>query len=272
MAKRLSILLGSWLALQSGALLKSDTQQMTRSLDQASQSAELASEIPLYHHEHALEILGQNATVGWTENNDAFSGRSIELSQFIYSKIRDLLPKPWRPKTSRIARALIETANKNHMDPLFLMAIIQHESKFDPTVIGSHGEIGLMQLKPDTARWLMGDEDASQATIAAVLHDPESNIALGAAYLAKLRTKYKGKSDLYITAYNMGQTAMRRQLAEGERPTVYLNKILTEYASLSEGIDDGLSESLTDALVAAAKQNATRSIASAETTKTLVAH
>ena len=197
------------------------------------------NDVPLYHRAHAAEILGEENDIDWSPNRDIFSDRSIELTQFINNKIRDLLPKPWRPKTSRIARALIETSNRQHMDPLFLMAMISHESKFNPAAVGTHGEIGLMQVKPETARTLIGESSdsstMSDGEVAALLENPETNIAIGASYLSSLRSRFKGHSELYIAAYNMGALSVRRHLSRGDHPKIYLNKILRQYAALTEG-------------------------------------
>ena len=237
MAKRISILLGSCLLLQIGALVRSDSSVSFAPEKSLAQAEHL---VPLYHEQHAREILGAKnfAAISWSEGEDAFAGRSIELTHYIRNKVRDLLPKPWRPKTSRIAKALIDHANRHKMDPLFLMALIQHESRFNPIVVGSHGEIGLMQIKPETARWLLGDSDLSDQKIKKMLRNPETNIAIGTSYIARLRLRYQGKSDLYISAYNMGPTNVNRRLAEGVRPKVYVKKVLKQYAALTEGFTD----------------------------------
>ena len=188
--------------------------------------ASLEAEIPMFYREQAREVLGK-------QSGDLSEDRGPVLAQFVRSKVRDLLPRPWRPKTSRIAHALIESANKHQMDPMFLMAVIQQESKFNPLAVGRHG---LMQIKPETARWLLGADEIelSDANLKAYLRNPESNIALGAEFFARLRTKFNGRSEFYISAYNMGVGNLNRSLSEGTRPQVYLKKVIAHYAALNE--------------------------------------
>ena len=57
-------------------------------------------------------------------------------------------------------------------------AVIRVESNYRPNMTGSAGEIGLMQIKPATAR-VMGYTGSRQA-----LYDPETNIQYGMKYLA----------------------------------------------------------------------------------------
>jgi hypothetical protein len=53
------------------------------------------------------------------------------------------------------------------------------ESGYDPTVIGTVGEIGLMQVRPETAAMLGFSGDAAE------LARPEVNVRYGVAYLAE---------------------------------------------------------------------------------------
>ncbi|HVK61961.1 MAG TPA: transglycosylase SLT domain-containing protein [Bdellovibrionales bacterium] len=62
-----------------------------------------------------------------------------------------------------------------------------------------------------------------------LLRDPSSNIALGAAYIAHLRSKFSNRSRLYISAYNMGAARVRSKLQEGQAPVVYSTKVLAGY-------------------------------------------
>jgi hypothetical protein len=76
-------------------------------------------------------------------------------------------------------RALIEReARSFSIPPALVDAVMSVESRYDPTVIGTSGEIGLMQLMPATARMLgFGGTEAELAA-------PEINIHYGAKYLA----------------------------------------------------------------------------------------
>ncbi|WJR66271.1 lytic transglycosylase domain-containing protein [Neorhizobium sp. CSC1952] len=82
-------------------------------------------------------------------------------------------------------------------------AVVQIESNFRPTVKGKAGEIGLMQIKPATAR-LMGYEGPDYG-----LYDPETNIRYGMKYLAGAHERGGGKTCGTILRYNAGHGATR---------------------------------------------------------------
>jgi soluble lytic murein transglycosylase-like protein len=83
------------------------------------------------------------------------------------------------------------------------VAVVQIESNFRPTVKGSAGEIGLMQIKPATAR-LMGYRGPDYG-----LYDPETNIRYGMKYLAGAHELGGGKICGTILKYNAGHGAKR---------------------------------------------------------------
>jgi soluble lytic murein transglycosylase-like protein len=83
------------------------------------------------------------------------------------------------------------------------LAVVQIESNFRPTVKGNAGEIGLMQIKPATAR-LMGYRGPDYG-----LYDPETNIRYGMKYLAGAHELGGGKICGTILKYNAGHGAKR---------------------------------------------------------------
>lgn len=83
------------------------------------------------------------------------------------------------------------------------LAVVQIESNFRPTAKGSAGEIGLMQIKPATAR-LMGYRGPDYG-----LYDPETNIRYGMKYLAGAHELGGGKVCGTILRYNAGHGAKR---------------------------------------------------------------
>ena len=82
-------------------------------------------------------------------------------------------------------------------------AVVQIESNFNPKKRGSAGEIGLMQVKPATAR-LMGYKGSVKD-----LYDPETNIKIGMKYLAKAQRLGGGQTCNTILKYNAGHAATR---------------------------------------------------------------
>ncbi|MDE1158274.1 MAG: transglycosylase SLT domain-containing protein [Neorhizobium sp.] len=148
--------------------------------------------------------------------------------------------KPWETRdtgfaapddvTKRMVRhlhyaALIEKyAAMNGVPVELATAVIQIESNFRPTVRGSAGEIGLMQVKPATAR-LMGYRGSDYG-----LFDPETNIRFGMKYLAGAHALGDGKICGTILKYNAGHGA-RRMNPVSQR---YCNRVKSVIAQSDE--------------------------------------
>lgn len=94
-------------------------------------------------------------------------------------------------------------ANEYDVPEELALAVVRIESNFRPTVRGSAGEIGLMQIKPATAR-MMGYEGPDYG-----LYDPETNIRYGMKYLAGAHELGGGKICGTILKYNAGHGAKR---------------------------------------------------------------
>jgi soluble lytic murein transglycosylase len=101
--------------------------------------------------------------------------------------------KPWVTKYSASAGA----------NPEWVWSIMRAESLYKPDVISPVGARGLLQLMPYTARNLARLAGDSAENAPNTL-DPETNIRLGAQYLARLKQKFKGNLPLAAAAYNAG--------------------------------------------------------------------
>lgn len=82
-------------------------------------------------------------------------------------------------------------------------AVIRVESNYRPNARGSAGEIGLMQIKPATARGL------GYSGSAAGLFNPETNIKFGMKYLGMAHKLGGGSTCGTILKYNAGHGAKR---------------------------------------------------------------
>jgi soluble lytic murein transglycosylase-like protein len=84
------------------------------------------------------------------------------------------------PDTSETYRALIKReAEKNGLPPDIADAVAAIESGYDPGAIGGAGEIGLMQVRPETAAMLGFKGDLAE------LASPDVNIHYGVTYLGQ---------------------------------------------------------------------------------------
>jgi soluble lytic murein transglycosylase len=105
-------------------------------------------------------------------------------------------------------------ARENNLDPAFLAAVIESESKFDANAESSSGAIGLMQLTPSTAKGI-AIRTGGSAFRTTDLYDPEINIRYGAWYLRNLFRKYRSER-LVLAAYNAGQGNVDRWRRTGQ--------------------------------------------------------
>ena len=86
----------------------------------------------------------------------------------------------------------------------FLRKIITMESGGNPRAKGLAGEIGLMQIKPSTARFVASDILRLPKQVVLDLWDPETNLSLGSALLNWLYDRYDGDPMFVIAGYNCG--------------------------------------------------------------------
>jgi soluble lytic murein transglycosylase-like protein len=132
-----------------------------------------------------------------------------------------------------VARTLVGAESEYGIPVVLTLAIMRQESRFDPSAKGPAGSIGLMQLKPSTAR-----ETAKRYGIGwksdRTLLDPEQNTRLGLAYLAELQRDFGG-TEHAVAAYNIGPARLRRLLLRGPlRRGPYLTKVYDHVDSLLE--------------------------------------
>jgi soluble lytic murein transglycosylase len=197
-------------------------------------SAELLAEgrrirlhaIRLYH---ARELLGggyKSSIVKATESQK-------DVENFVFNKVHQLLPAAWKKSSERITRAVLTQSIEHGFDPIFLLSVMWTESSFRPDQVGGVGEIGLMQIRPETAAWLSKKIGYTRYTSRTSLFDPVVNIELGTAYFAMLRQSFDDDGQLYISAYNMGSTNVRRLIASTQkRPSEYSGRVLGNYRAL----------------------------------------
>jgi soluble lytic murein transglycosylase len=94
-------------------------------------------------------------------------------------------------------------ASERDLDPALVAAMIYAESRFDPNVQSSAGAIGLMQILPDTGRFIArstGGEDF----VVADLRDPDLNVRYGTWLLTYLLDRYDGDVGAALAAYHAG--------------------------------------------------------------------
>lgn len=176
------------------------------------------------HVAHSREILGGEFRKVASPVRRKFS----QLPKSIHSLASARLPAKFKAQAGKLTNAILAEARLRRFDPFFILAIIQTESAFNPLAIGTAGEIGLMQIKPDTAAWIC-KKFGMEWTGPESLKDVATNVRIGAAYFAHLRGSFRGVADNYIVAYNVGPNALRKALNDDGRPMEYLNRVMGRY-------------------------------------------
>jgi soluble lytic murein transglycosylase len=118
-----------------------------------------------------------------------------------------------------------QAARENQIDEAWVFGLMRQESRFVNVARSSVGASGLMQIMPDTARWVarrLGIKRFHPSE----MQDPAKNIRFGAYYLKHVQTSLDGSAVLATAAYNAGPS--RAQRWRDSRPmeaAVYIESI-----------------------------------------------
>jgi soluble lytic murein transglycosylase len=105
-------------------------------------------------------------------------------------------------------------AENYRLEPDLLAAVIYQESKFDAEARSDAGAVGLMQLRPETARGIALRTGGSAFRVED-LTNPEINVRYGSWYLRHLLDKYDDE-ELALAAFNAGQGNVDSWRKEGK--------------------------------------------------------
>jgi hypothetical protein len=123
-----------------------------------------------------------------------------------------------------------EAAERHHVDPALVRAVIETESNWNPAARSNKGALGLMQLIPTTAL-RFGVNDA---------FNPKQNVDAGVRYLRALLERYNGNLDLALAAYNAGEGAVDRAhgIPSYRETRNYVQKVQNAYFRPGSGRQD----------------------------------
>jgi soluble lytic murein transglycosylase-like protein len=133
---------------------------------------------------------------------------------------------PARPTPPAQLDTLVQqTAEKHHVDPNLVRAVISAESNWNASAVSRKGALGLMQLVPGTAQRL-GVGNA---------FDPAQNVDAGTRYLGMLLERYNGDLSKALAAYNAGPGLVDRFGGVPNFPETrsYVQKVTANYFSPS---------------------------------------
>ena len=121
-----------------------------------------------------------------------------------------------------LAADIHEAARKEEIDPKMAFGLVRAESSFRKNAVSPVGAVGLTQVMPATARWLVPGTTRSD------LMNPSTNLQVGFKYLRRLLDRYDGDEKLALTAYNRGPGTVSKLLKKGRDPdNGYAAKVLT---------------------------------------------
>jgi soluble lytic murein transglycosylase-like protein len=185
--------------------------------------------------DHARELMGSS----YHKSIVAKVEKKKNLEANILDTVTSRLPDAYKHSAHNVANAIIKEATLHGLDPYFVMAVISGESSFNPLAIGPVGEIGLMQIRPTTGEWI-AKMTKTPWRGAKALKDPVFNIKLGTAYIAWLRNKFSGQSQLYLAAYNMGAKSVLKAVGKNIWPKDYPRHVMKRYVAFYRDINTRL--------------------------------
>jgi soluble lytic murein transglycosylase len=148
-----------------------------------------------------------------TENFDIV--RSDELTA-IFTVVKSRRPDVTDAEAWQVAEVILEESVKRHLDPIMVLAVIQVESGFQYGMVSPRGARGIMQIMPETGRFLTetlsGEYGLQPASFRPEsLDDPLLNIRLGVYYLHDLAKQFRSLN-LALLAYNAGPGEIQNRL------------------------------------------------------------
>lgn len=117
-----------------------------------------------------------------------------------------------------------------NIDFTLVMAMIQHESSFDPNAVSKTNDYGYMQINIQNHEWLTESLGVTDYL------DPYQNIRAGVFVLRKLFERYQD-AELVLMAYNMGENGAGRLWEKGIFTTDYTQEVLTVQQRFNEQLE-----------------------------------
>lgn len=111
--------------------------------------------------------------------------------------------------------SVTESCEQFGVDENLVYAIIKTESGFSEDACSDAGARGLMQIMPDTFKWLQSKLPADKRLSADELYKPETNIRYGVFFVSILLEEF-GDERLAVAAYHAGRGRVNSWLSDRE--------------------------------------------------------
>lgn len=124
----------------------------------------------------------------------------------------------WKSNITQWADFITKHSADNGLDPNFVAALIEEESKGNPRLISKAGAVGLMQIMPYERGFTWRPSTRT-------LLKPEANIEWGANTLNEVVRQAQGRLSLAVLAYNSGWDRIQLRSAR-----LFAAKVFDHYA------------------------------------------
>lgn len=154
------------------------------------------------------------------KDKENFSPQEAQVFLFISRLSDDITSSDAR----KLATTIIDECNHYDLDPLLILAVIQIESEFTPQAVSNKGAIGLMQVMPNTAKYITQQMGIGYSGSNS-LYDPLVNVKLGIHYLSFLTDRFNSTENA-LAAYNYGPANFLKKKRLTTSPPRYVKKVL----------------------------------------------
>lgn len=134
------------------------------------------------------------------------------------------------PLSRNLQKYIYEICADEEVPVTLVMAMIEHESGFNPEIVSDTADSGLMQINEINYEWL--EEDYRCAD----MMNPYQNVFCGVKIIGQLIEKYEGDYGKALMCYNMGEYGARKAWQNGVDRSSYSRKILILYEEYEEVI------------------------------------
>lgn len=104
-------------------------------------------------------------------------------------------------------KEIVEIADKQKIKPIIILSMIRVESNFREKIVSPKGAVGLMQIMPSTAQWILKKNGYNYKKFN--LYVAKDNIIVGTLYYKYLFEKFDGDMEKIMAAYNGGSVRVK---------------------------------------------------------------
>lgn len=144
------------------------------------------------------------------------------------------------PLSHGLQRYIYEVCADEGVPPSLIIAMIDHESRFDPEAVSTTDDYGLMQINKINHEWL------EEQYRAADMLDPYQNVFCGIKLIGRYITKYEDY-DKALMAYNMGDYGARKAWDSGITSTLCSTAILELMADYEQEVKENAGSAVNEA-------------------------